>query len=316
MATSPKTNDSSNSIKSKEVQRPDTSITCLARTRELQLVNDRPSIRVIGIDEAGRGPLAGPVVAAAIVAPLDVLGVMDSKQITNEAQREILFEQIIAMPNVQWAVAIMDASKIDQINILQATLEAMKLAATAIIHPPPMDHVHRYPKISAIHNKGCYVVCSDDSILNPINVPHVADAAIATATNAATTITATSSTDVTPNLHDTYYALIDGNRLPKQMPCPAETMVKGDSKEYCIAAASILAKVSRDRLMHEYHNLYPQYNFKQHKGYPTAAHIAAIHSFGVSPIHRRTFAPLKHMTFHPENGSIMDDKDKKSSEPK
>ena len=105
------------------------------------------------------------------------------------------------------------------------------------------------------------------------------------------------------------YALIDGNRLPQDLPCAAETMVKGDGREYAIAAASILAKVTRDRLMHAYDELYPAYGLAQHKGYPTAAHMAAVHAHGASPIHRRSFAPLKHWEFD-DDGNIIGDKKK------
>ena len=101
------------------------------------------------------------------------------------------------------------------------------------------------------------------------------------------------STDVVGENDASYHALIDGNRLPTDMPCSADAIVKGDSREYCIAAASILAKVTRDRIMHQYHKLYPVYNLAQHKGYPTAAHINALRTHGPSPIHRMTFAPLK-----------------------
>lgn len=103
---------------------------------------------------------------------------------------------------------------------------------------------------------------------------------------------------------NSYYALIDGNKVPKEMPCACESLVKGDGREYAIGAASILAKVTRDRLMHEYDKKYPEYNLSQHKGYPTAAHMAAVRKHGASPIHRRTFAPLKHMTFD-DDGKVI-----------
>ena len=90
------------------------------------------------------------------------------------------------------------------------------------------------------------------------------------------------------------------------MPCDAECIVKGDSKEFCIAAASILAKVTRDRLMRGYNELYPEFELQQHKGYPTAKHMALVRKHGASPIHRRTFAPLKHMSFD-EQGRILSD---------
>ena len=92
------------------------------------------------------------------------------------------------------------------------------------------------------------------------------------------------------------------------MPCGAEALVRGDSREYCIGAASVLAKVTRDRLMRGYHDLWPHYNLARHKGYPTREHMAAVFRHGASPIHRRTFAPLKHMTFD-GNGRILEDEE-------
>jgi ribonuclease HII len=250
-------------------EEPET-IACLPRFREGELTEENSKLQLMGIDEAGRGPLAGPVVAAAIIAPVDLAGVIDSKKINTEAAREALYEKLVAMPNVRWAISIIDAARIDEINILQATLEGMRMAAQAVIDPPPIDNKNR-AKEASVTQMGCYVVCSDnaESICAP-------DA----------------------------YALIDGNRLPKEMPCGAETIVKGDSKEFCVAAASILAKVTRDRLMHGYDALYPEFNLKQHKGYPTAAHMIAVKEHGASPIHRRTFAPLKHMEFD-ENGKVV-----------
>jgi ribonuclease HII len=273
----------------------------LPRTRErqlqqaFQLQEDPPSpqpLCVVGVDEAGRGPLAGPVVAAAILLPLSldtIPGVVDSKKVTKEEDREAVYNDIITLPHVRWAVSVIDAARIDEINILQATLQGMKMAVEAVMKPPPMDYKFRFLEASIEHT-GCYVVCSKD-------VSNISD----TVTNGADCTLLASITGSTPPL---YHVLIDGNRLPKDMPCEAEFIVKGDSKECCIAAASILAKVTRDRLMHGYDKLYPQYNLAQHKGYPTAAHMAAVQKHGASAIHRRTFAPLKHMNLD-ENGKIV-----------
>ncbi|GLD98763.1 hypothetical protein PINS_up007481 [Pythium insidiosum] len=182
---------------------------------------------VVGCDEAGRGPLAGPVVAAACYVPLDVSieGVHDSKKLS-EPQREALFERLTTHPRVKYAVHVNSAQRIDEINILQASLEAMALAVDAL--------------------------------------------------------------DVRAD-----FAFIDGNRMPPTLRIAGETVVQGDSKVFSIAAASIIAKVTRDRIMVELDAKYPQYNLKQHKGYPTREHMAAIAKHGACEIHRMTFAPLK-----------------------
>jgi ribonuclease HII len=250
----------------------------LPRTRQDLLQHSQTTCVCMGIDEAGRGPLAGPVVAAAAMVPTTIPGITDSKQLTKEHVREELYQHIVQSPNVRWAVAIVDAPTIDEINILQATLKAMAMAAQSVIVPCP----NRVPE-ACIGIRGCFVVCGQT---DGEGTPIVLDAL--------TSLDGDSSP----------YALIDGNKVPKDMPCPAESIIKGDSKEYLIAAASILAKVTRDRLMHQYHALYPQYDLGRHKGYPTAAHISLVRQHGASPIHRRTFAPLKHMTFD-EHGKVM-----------
>lgn len=189
--------------------------------------------RVAGVDEAGRGPLAGPVVAAAAILPshwaeaglpAELAGLNDSKQLT-ETQRERYFEFITACTEIEFAVAQVDAAQIDAINILQATHRAMN-DALAQLRPLP---------------------------------PH---------------------------------ALVDG-RPVKSLRVPQTAIVKGDARSFSIAAASILAKVTRDRLMLKYHAQFPQYGFDAHKGYGTAQHLAAIEKFGACPIHRKSFAPLK-----------------------
>ncbi|GMF49199.1 unnamed protein product [Phytophthora fragariaefolia] len=187
---------------------------------------------VIGVDEAGRGPLAGPVVAAACHVPLDVTieGVDDSKKIS-EPQREKLFELLINHPNITYAVHVNSAQRIDEINILQASLESMTKSVNEVAERLQQQ--------------------------------------------------------------DKTFVLVDGNKLPPTLVLPAEAVVKGDSKVYSIAAASIIAKVTRDRLMRKYDEQYPQYGLAQHKGYPTRDHVAAIAKHGPCAIHRMTFAPLK-----------------------
>lgn len=174
-----------------------------------------------GVDEAGRGPLAGPVCAAAVVLPEGYLpaGLNDSKKLT-EKRRELLFDEIRENA-VAYSVQLVDNEIIDDINILNATMQAMAQAIAGLGVPVEL-------------------------------------------------------------------ALIDGNRCPPaNLPCQA--VVQGDARSASIAAASILAKVTRDRLMLEYDQLFPGYGFARHKGYPTKAHYQALTELGVTPIHRLTF---------------------------
>lgn len=184
-----------------------------------------PDGRVAGVDEAGRGPLAGPVVAGAVILdphnPID--GLQDSKRLT-AARREVLYVEIQEKA-LAWAVASADVGEIDRINILQATMLAMQRAVEAL--QPAAQH-----------------------------------------------------------------ALIDGNRCPV-LACPAQAIVKGDSRVAAISAASIMAKVTRDREMLSLDLQYPGYGLAQHKGYPSKAHIEALENLGVTPIHRLTYAPVR-----------------------
>ncbi len=176
---------------------------------------------ICGIDEAGRGPLAGPVCAAAVVLPPDaeIDGLNDSKKLTDKKRRALY--DVIAAQALAYGIAFADEKEIDEINILQAAFLAMRRAFELL--------------------------------------------------------------GVQPDL-----ALIDGNRAPG-LPCAERTIVGGDGKSASIAAASILAKVTRDRLMENYDAQYPQYGFAVHKGYGTKRHYAALHEYGPCPIHRTTF---------------------------
>lgn len=176
---------------------------------------------ICGVDEAGRGPLAGPVCAAAVILPPDTIidGVNDSKKLT-EKKREALFD-VIKETAVSYCIAYASVEEIESINILNATMLAMKRAVEGL--------------------------------------------------------------DVKAD-----YAMIDGNKMP-QLDIDGETIVKGDAKSMSIACASILAKVSRDRLLYEYAKEYPQYQFDKHKGYGTAAHREAIIKYGPCPYHRKSF---------------------------
>jgi len=176
---------------------------------------------ICGIDEAGRGPLAGPVVAGAVILPKDfkLCYINDSKKLSS-AKREALYASILTNA-LSFSTGVIDAKRIDEINILQATYEAMKAAVDGLNNKP-------------------------DILLND-----------------AVTIPAVS--------------------------IPQENIIRGDAKSVSIAAASILAKVTRDRMMEAYDQLYPAYGFKRHKGYGTQEHIEALRRYGATPIHRRTF---------------------------
>ncbi|MDO8180102.1 MAG: ribonuclease HII [Undibacterium sp.] len=180
---------------------------------------------ICGVDEAGRGPLAGPVMAAAVILdPVHpIAGLRDSKKLS-EAKRDLLAIEIKKYA-LAWAVAECSEQEIDELNILQATMLAMRRAVEAL--------------------------------------------------------------SVTPTL-----ALIDGNRCPV-MKIRSEAIVKGDDKVQAISAASILAKTARDHRLMALHLAYPQYALDQHKGYPTALHMARLLEHGVSPIHRKSYAPVK-----------------------
>lgn len=186
---------------------------------------------VCGVDEAGRGPLAGPVCAAAVILPAGIVieGLNDSKKLS-EKKREALFD-IIAENAVSWSVSLVDEKTIDEINILQATYRAMRQAVEGL--------------------------------------PHPAD-----------------------------FAYIDGNRM-EGMGLPHECVVSGDARIPSVAAASIVAKVTRDRLMRDFAVRYPVYGFERHKGYGSRAHHEALLQYGPCPIHRRTFLK-KFYEKHPE----------------
>lgn len=182
---------------------------------------------VAGVDEAGRGPLAGPVVAAAVILdqPNTIAGLTDSKKLT-APQREALAGEI-KQKAIVWSLGRADVEEIDRINILQATLLAMQRAVAALTQQPE-------------------------------------------------------------------YILVDGNCCPA-FHCPSEAVIKGDLYVPAISAASIIAKVARDEEMRQLDRQYPGYGFAAHKGYYTQAHIEAMEQLGISPIHRRSYAPVKEL---------------------
>ena len=194
-------------------------------------------IWVCGVDEAGRGPLVGAVVAGAVVLDPNnpIEGLKDSKKLT-AARREYLYEEIMAKAKA-WGVGEASPLEIDQINILQATMLAMRRAIEDLT-----------TRLGAWPDK----------------------------------------------------ALIDGNRCP-ELPIAAEAIVKGDAKEPAISAASIVAKVTRDRQMMSLHERHPEYGFAQHMGYPTEAHFAALKQYGACDQHRKSFSPVRRVIESIEN---------------
>jgi ribonuclease HII len=184
------------------------------------------SFFVAGVDEAGRGPLAGPLaVAAVILDPARPIAGLDDSKKLSEAKREALYPQIIEYA-LAFCVVLIEPDEIDRLNIFQATMTGMSRAVA-----------------------GLSLVAHE--------------------------------------------ALIDGNKLPRDLPCPGRAIVGGDALEPAISAASILAKVSRDRLMVAMHEVYPGYGFALHKGYPTPAHLASLQQLGPCAQHRRSFAPVR-----------------------
>lgn len=181
---------------------------------------------VCGVDEAGRGPLAGPVVAAAVILNPDSIpdGLNDSKALSTK-RRELILNDLYQRDDIIIGIGLSEPEEIDRLNILHASMVAMRRAVMALSLQPKL-------------------------------------------------------------------ALIDGNRLPPHLPCPAEALVKGDARSLSIAAASIIAKVTRDNLMVEAERRYPGYGLAGHKGYPTKAHKEALIKLGPSPIHRRSFKPV------------------------
>lgn len=202
--------------------------TRLKPARDLAALGDLSAETLCGVDEAGRGPLAGPVFAAAVILdPLRLIdGLRDSKKL-NESQRDRLAAEI-KQKALAWSIAYASEQEIDSINILQATMLAMRRAVEGLA--------------------------------------------------------------VVPTL-----ALVDGNRCPV-LTVPTRAVVKGDDLVPAISAASILAKTARDALLMELHATYPGYGFDQHKGYPTALHLERLRLHGASPVHRRSFAPVRALT--------------------
>ncbi|MGB0682615.1 MAG: ribonuclease HII [Magnetovibrionaceae bacterium] len=185
---------------------------------------------VCGVDEVGRGPWAGPVVAAAVILPqgaerIEVIQALDDSKKLSAAKREQLYESLTSLPGLQWSLGEASVAEIDELNILQATFLAMKRAVEGLGLCPA-------------------------------------------------------------------FALIDGNKVPPGLPCEAEAVVKGDGRSLSIAAASVLAKVTRDRLMAELDRAHPGYGWAKNAGYGVKAHQAGLAELGVTEHHRRSFKPI------------------------
>jgi len=203
-------------MKEKEIER-------LEKLKEIENNLSKKGLNFIcGIDEAGRGPLAGPVVVASVIMPINSMieGVNDSKKVS-EKKREKLYDLILEEA-ISYGVGIVDQNGIDEINILNATKRALTMSLQELTQKPDLILV------DALNN------------IDTLGIPY-------------------------------------------------ESIVKGDAKSYSIAAASIIAKVTRDRIMREWSNIYPQYEFEKHKGYGTANHIKAIKEYGLCPLHRKSF---------------------------
>jgi ribonuclease HII len=185
-------------------------------------------LKIAGVDEAGRGPLAGPVVAAACILPKEacIEGIDDSKKLL-PSQRFKIFQKLLSFAEIDYGIGVIDAQIIDQVNILQATFQAMVAAIAGLSQAPD-------------------------------------------------------------------YLLVDGKQMPTRN-IPGQAIVKGDSLSQSIAAASIIAKETRDQIMNTFHEKWPEYDFHSHKGYGTKKHLDAIYKYGPCPIHRMSFEPLKSM---------------------
>jgi ribonuclease HII len=237
------------------------------RDRESRLWS-KGHTHVAGVDEAGRGPLAGPVVAAACVLPADAhFPGLDDSKVLDEPAREALYAAITSHPGVAWCVRVEDHTSIDRINILQATMRAMRRAVAGLEQRDDEDD-------------------DDGGENNNKENAATADAA-AIPDPRARRSTLRLKAD---------YALIDGNRVPQGLPCAAEAVVGGDGKVSAIAAASVLAKVTRDRIMLDLEEQYPGYGLGQHKGYGVPQHVAALRRLGPCAVHRRSFQPTREMT--------------------
>ncbi|GMI32999.1 hypothetical protein TrCOL_g12678 [Triparma columacea] len=257
-----------------------------------------PPYYCMGIDEAGRGPLAGPVVCSSYYSPLEsprVPGVMDSKQLTDENERERIYGLLTNVPGAKYASAVVDAKCIDRINILQATMLGMRMAGNCLVEGVGGGKV---PGIGIEGSYTWYEEIEDEGKGGKRGKGKSKSKGKGKGS---------SSGEKSVESGD-WYALVDGNRFPniRGTECPEVTsgpdmladgtaVVKGDGKEYCIAAASVIAKVTRDRLMREYDLKYKGYGLGQHKGYGTREHVKAIYDKGVLEIHRRSFAPVKNM---------------------
>ncbi len=220
---------------------------------------NRKTKLIAGVDEAGRGPLAGPVVAAAVIFKKNVWveGVNDSKKLTAKAREELYYKIIDSA--VCFGIGIVDHEEIDRINILQASLKSMKYAVAQLSVKP-------------------------DLILIDGNKSFVSDPDMSVPPRHGYRVRLAGDVGTRPDI-----SVGTRSDLPVGTHVQAKTIIKGDSKSFAIAAASIIAKVTRDRMMNELAKYFPEYSWDTNKGYPTKSHISAIKKFGVTEFHRKTF---------------------------
>jgi ribonuclease HII len=234
------------------------------------------AIQCVGVDEAGRGPLAGPVVAAAVavldLSSIPVFGVRDSKTV-EEDEREAVFEKLLGCKQLVYGVSVIERDVIDEINILQATMKGMADAVEQV-----------QAKLRALKRTNPLYVLIDGPKVPP-RVVSAVEEWCATHEGAGSASSSSAGAGALP-------------APPAGIKC-AEPVIAGDSKVYSIAAASLIAKVTRDRLMRAYDATYPLYGFAVHKGYGVPAHLAAIYKHGPCDIHRRSFRPVKDMVAKP-----------------
>ena len=208
-------------------------------------------------------------------ATIQIEGLKDSKQIREESARERIFDELMLLEKIKWSTVLVSPQRIDELNIQESILQGMSEACSIMTSRVDSNMTRAVSGIKEFHydDKGIYFVSNCDQETNISNA----------------------------------YALIDGNQVPKSISCEAEAITGGDGSEACIAAASIISKVTLDRIMNEYAMEHHNYNFNTNKGYKTLSHVKAIRTWGCLQIHRKTFDPIKFMSFD-EHGKLVSEK--------